>query len=321
MRVLVTGGAGFIGANLVRQLLRDGHDPVVIDDFSTGFKTNLDGLDIPIYRGSVLDPTLLNTAIAGCDSTVHLAAIPSVPRSVAAPFPSHEANATGTLMVLEAAREIDSHVVVASSSSVYGASRELPKVETMRCRPLSPYAVTKLATESYAISWQSTYGLPTIAFRFFNVFGPLQAAGHAYAAVIPAFLDAALQRKPVTIHGDGGQTRDFTFVDSVTEVLAAAAVRRVASDVPVNLAFGSRRSLLDVVAQLEDVLGHSVPRHHVEPRAGDVEDSQADNRLLMRLFPEARATEFGVGLARTAAWMRGELNRQAPGPESMTLGG
>jgi UDP-glucose 4-epimerase len=236
-----------------------------------------------------------------------LAAIPSVPRSVAAPEPSHEANATGTLRVLEAARRAGAHVAVASSSSVYGANPELPKRESMVCRPRSPYAVSKLATESYAMAWQMTYGLPTIAFRFFNVYGPLQAAGHAYAAVIPAFLDAALRGEAVTVHGDGLQTRDFTFVDSVTALLARAATDKVTSDVPVNLAFGSRRSLLDVLAEMEDILGQRVAREHVAPRVGDVRDSQADNSLLMSLFPGAVATDFRTGLERTLEWMRSTL--------------
>jgi UDP-glucose 4-epimerase len=252
-----------------------------------------------------LDAAALASAMRGADAVIHLAAIPSVPRSVAAPLRSHEANATGTLLVLQAARESGAHVTVASSSSVYGANPQLPKVETMTPRPRSPYAVSKLATESYAVAWNMTYGLPTIAFRFFNVYGPLQAAGHAYAAVIPAFLDATLSGRPVTVHGDGGQTRDFTFVDSVTAILASAARRRVVSDLPVNLAFGSRRSLLEVLDELAHLVGRPVPREHVESRAGDVRDSQADNSLLLSLFPEAVATPFPEGFRRTLEWMAG----------------
>jgi UDP-glucose 4-epimerase len=236
-----------------------------------------------------------------------------VPRSVADPVPSHEANATGTLRVLEAAREVGAHVTVASSSSVYGANPQLPKVETMVPRPRSPYAVSKLATESYAIAWNLTYGLPTLAFRFFNVFGPLQAAGHAYAAVIPSFLDAALRGVPVTIHGDGLQTRDFTYVDSVTTILLAAAVRRVSSNVPVNLAFGTRRNLLDVLDQLEGVLHRPIAREHVESRAGDVRDSQADNSRLLAMFPDAVPTPFDQGLGQTVEWMRRHARPQASG--------
>lgn len=303
MRILLTGGAGFIGANLAKRLLHDGHDVVIIDDLSTGWMDNLAGLEVEFLRGSILDPAILEAAGDQVTSIVHLAAIPSVPRSVAAPLPSHEANATGTVRVLERAREIGAHVTVASSSSVYGANPQLPKTESMLARPRSPYAVSKLAAESYTIAWQMTYGLPTIAFRFFNVYGPLQAAGHAYAAVIPAFVAAALKGDPVTIHGDGLQTRDFTFVDSVTSILAQAATGAVTSETPVNLAFGSRRTLLDVVGELEEVLQRPIARVHVEPRAGDVRDSQADNGRLVSLFPAAEATPFATGLRRTAEWM------------------
>jgi UDP-glucose 4-epimerase len=308
VRILVTGGAGFIGANLSKRLVDDGHSVAVLDNLSTGFAANLLGVDVDFHKGSILDPRALAAAVEGADSVVHLAAIPSVPRSVAAPEPSHEANATGTLRVLQAARGEGAHVTVASSSSVYGANPELPKRESMVCRPRSPYAVSKLATESYAVSWQMTYGLPTIAFRFFNVYGPLQAAGHAYAAVIPAFLDAALHGRPVTVHGDGLQTRDFTFIDSVTELLGRAATQHVTSDTPVNLAFGSRRSLLDVIEEMGDVLGHPVRREHVAARVGDVRDSQADNSRLLGLFPGAKPTDFSVGLRRTADWMRTTLD-------------
>lgn len=302
MRVLVTGGAGFIGGNLVRRLITEGHEPVVLDDLSTGSIDNIAGLELDFRQGSILNPDELHAAAAGVESIVHLAAIPSVPRSVAAPLPTHDANATGTLRVLEAARAIGAHVAVASSSSVYGANPQLPKVETMVARPRSPYAVSKLAAESYTVAWGLTYGLPTIAFRFFNVYGPLQAAGHAYAAVIPAFIDAALRGQPVTMHGDGQQTRDFTYVDSVTQILALAATTGVSSEVPVNLAFGSRRSLLEVIGDLEGFVGHALPREHVAPRVGDVRDSQADNSLLKSLFPTARATPFAEGLRATLAW-------------------
>lgn len=309
MRILVTGGGGFIGSNLVDRLILAGHDPVVIDDFSTGLEGNLAGTDVEIHRGSILDRSALRTAMQGVEAVVHLAAIPSVPRSVAAPEPSHEANATGTLRVLEAARAASAHVTVASSSSVYGANLELPKRESMLTRPRSPYAVSKLAAESYAVAWNLTYGLPTIAFRFFNVYGPRQAAGHAYAAVIPAFIEATLAARPLTIHGDGTQTRDFTFVDSVTDILMKSATRGVSSELPINLAFGSRRSLLEVIAELESLTGRRLPRTHVANRVGDVRDSQADNALLRQLFPDAEETPFSAGLSATLDWW---LRRDEP---------
>jgi UDP-glucose 4-epimerase len=310
MRVAITGGAGFIGANLCRRLLAtDGIDSVaVIDDLSNGFRSNLEGLDesrLTFVEGSILDNEALDAAFAGADAVVHLAALGSVPRSVADPMASHAANATGTLMVLEAARRHGGlHVVVAGSSSVYGSNPVLPKHEDLATRPLSPYGVTKLATESYALAWASSYGMPTLAFRFFNVFGPLQPAGHVYAAVIPAFVDAALDGRPVTVHGDGSQSRDFTYVGTVTATIVEAILGRVTSPVPVNLAFGSRISLLDTLDKLEQILDRPIERTHIETRAGDVPHSQADNTRLMALFPDLKPVAFDQGLVSTVEWMQ-----------------
>ncbi len=308
MRVVVTGGAGFIGANLCRTLAATpGVDEVVaLDDLSSGSKDNLEGVDgVELVEGSILDSGLLDDVVPGAGAVVHLAARPSVPRSIVDPLASHEANATGTLRVLEAARHHGGPtVVVASSSSVYGANPELPKHEGLVPMPVSPYAVSKLATESYALAYAHAYGLPTLAFRFFNVFGPLQAPDHAYAAVIPAFLAAALRGEPLTVHGDGGQTRDFTYVGTVCSVLADAALRPVTSLRPVNLAFGTRVSLLDVIALIEGQLGHPVERTHTDPRAGDVRDSQADQTNLRRLFPDVQPVPLPEGLAATIAWFR-----------------
>ena len=303
----MTGGAGFIGANLGRELLRrDEVDEVVaLDDLSTGSKDNLAGTGTTLLEGTILDPDALDAACEGASAVVHLGALPSVPRSVRDPLASHHANATGTLEVLQAARRAgDLHVVSASSSSVYGANRELPKRESMRTAPISPYAVSKQATEAYTLSFGHTYGLPTMAFRFFNVYGPLQAAGHAYAAVLPAFIDAALRGRPLTIHGDGEQTRDFTFVGTVTRVLADAVVRRVSDLEPVNLAFGSRTSLNTVVDELEAVLGFRPEVEHVESRPGDVRDSQADNSRLLSHFPDVQPVLLREGLRATVDWFR-----------------
>lgn len=307
MRVVVTGGAGFIGANLCKELLArpEVTDVRVIDDLSTGFGSNLDGLDVTFREGTILDRATLDSVVNGADAIVHLAARPSVPRSVADPVTSHHANATGTLEVLDAARRAgDCHVVVASSSSVYGANRELPKRESMRTAPISPYAVSKQATEAYAISFGHTYGMSTLAFRFFNVFGPLQAAGHAYAAVIPAFVDAALRGVPLTVHGDGEQTRDFTYVGTVTQVLADAAIRRVRDPEPVNLAFGTRTSLNALIDEVGSILGFQPLVEHVDPRAGDVRDSQADNTKLLGHFATVSPVTLRAGLEETVAWFR-----------------
>ncbi|MGD0881409.1 MAG: NAD-dependent epimerase/dehydratase family protein [Acidimicrobiales bacterium] len=306
MRILVTGGAGFIGANVCRTLVATpGVDRVVaLDDLSTGSRANLDGVDgVELVEGSILDSDLLDQIVPGSQAIIHLAARPSVPRSLLDPVASHEANATGTLRVLEAARHHGGpHVVVASSSSVYGANPTLPKREDMAPMPVSPYAVSKLATESYALAYGHSFGLPTLAFRFFNVFGPLQSADHAYAAVIPAFLAAALRGDPLPVHGDGRQTRDFTYVGTVCSVLADAVVRTVCDPRPVNLAFGTRVSLLDVIELIEKELGRSLERSHSGPRAGDVRDSQADQGTLRRLFPDVRPVPLDEGLRATIAW-------------------
>ena len=307
MKVVVTGGAGFIGANLCRSLgAAPGVETVVaLDDLSTGSRSNLDGVAATLVEGSILDAGLLDEVLDGATSVVHLAARPSVPRSLADPEASHRVNATGTLEVLEAARRAGGvHVVVASSSSVYGANPELPKHEGLVTMPVSPYAASKLATESYALAWQRSFGLPVLAFRFFNVFGPLQAAGHAYAAVVPAFVAAALQGEPLPVHGDGTQSRDFTFVDTVCAVLAGAATGRITSDGPVNLAYGGRHTLLDVIDELEAILGHGLARDHLPQRAGDVPHSQADSTLLQGLFPDIEPVGLAEGLRATVEWFR-----------------
>lgn len=307
MKVVVTGGAGFIGANLCRALAgrAEVDEVVALDDLSTGARENLDGVRAFLVEGSILDPAVLDDVLAGAGAVVHLAARPSVPRSIADPEASHRVNATGTLEVLEAARRAGRpHVVVASSSSVYGANPELPKHEGLVTMPVSPYAASKLATESYALAWQRSFGLPVLAFRFFNVFGPLQAAGHAYAAVVPAFVAAALAGDPLPVHGDGTQSRDFTYVGTVCEVLATASLRGVTHDGPVNLAYGGRHTLLDVIAELEAILGRPLERDHQPTRAGDVPHSQADSTLLGSLFPEVVPVGLTEGLRATVDWFR-----------------
>ena len=314
MRIVVTGGAGFIGAHLCRRLLATpGVDEVVVlDNLVTGDAANIAGLPVRFIEGSILDDDALDDACGGATSIVHLAALGSVPRSVADPMASHLSNATGTAMVLEAARRHGNlHTIVASSSSVYGSNPVLPKHEDLATRPMSPYAASKLATESYTLAWANSYGLPALAFRFFNVFGPLQPAGHAYAAVIPAFVDAALAGQPLVVHGDGTQSRDFTYVGTLTAVVAAAVTRRITSDIPVNLAFGSRVRLLDVIDLIEAELGHPVQRRHVETRAGDVPHSQADCARLMSLIPDVQPVAFGDGLRATIEWMRSAHNDAA----------
>jgi len=306
MQVTVTGGAGFIGANLCRALVsRPEIDQIIVlDDLSTGYRENLDGLDVDLQVGSLLDDQAIAAAVEGSDAIVHLGARPSVPRSISDPMASHETNVTGTLRVLEAARVNGNPIVlVASSSSVYGANPVLPKGEDLCPMPMSPYAASKLAAESYALAYQESFGTPVLALRFFNVFGPLQRPGHAYAAAIPAFIWAALHHEPLPMFGDGRQSRDFTFVDSVTGIMADAIVRRVASPRPVNLAFGTRTDLIGLVEALEALLGRDLPVNRAAPRVGDVRHSQADSRALRVLFPDVAPVELGEGLRRTVEWM------------------
>lgn len=308
MRVVVTGGAGFIGANLCRLLgsVAEVSEVVAIDDLSTGFKSNLDGLGhVQLVQGTILDPDLLDKTLVGAEAVVHLAARSSVPRSLDDPVATHAANATGTLEVLEAVRRAGGpYLVLASSSSVYGSNPAQPKSEDLRPIPMSPYAVSKLAAESYALSYAACFDQPVLPLRFFNVFGPLQPPHHTYAAVVPAFVDAALAGRPLTIYGDGLQTRDFTYVDSVAGVLVDAVLGRVVSPMPVNLAFGTQVTLLDVVTELEAIIGHPLAAHHLPPRHGDVRASQADQTRLRGLFPEARQVDLATGLRATVDWFR-----------------
>jgi UDP-glucose 4-epimerase len=307
VKVVVTGGAGFIGANLCKDLC---HEPfadtvVVLDDLSTGSRGNLADLPVLFHEGSILNGDDLDAVMVDADAVVHLAARPSVPRSLADPMATHRVNATGTMMVLEGARRHGvQQVIVASSSSVYGAGRELPKREDAVPMPVSPYAASKLAAEAYALSYSRSLELPVLVLRFFNVFGPLQSAGHAYAAVVPTFISCALAGRPLPVHGYGTQTRDFTFVQTVATVLSDALRLRVTAPEAVNLASGSRISLLELISALEDVLGRPIPIEHLEQRVGDVRDSLADLTRLRRLFPDFQPSAVEEGLKATVAWFR-----------------
>ena len=308
MRVVVTGGAGFIGANFCARLAaHDAVDAVVVlDDLSTGRTENLDGVDAELVAGSILDADLVDGLLRNADAVVHLAARGSVPRSVLEPVATHEVNATGTVTVLDAARRAGSpHVIVASSSSVYGANPILPKREDLPPLPVSPYAASKLAAEAYTFAYGASFDLPVLAFRFFNVFGPLQPGDHDYAAVIPTFVTAALAGQPLEVHGDGRQSRDFTFVGDVCTILVDALVRRVTYPEPVDLAFGTRTDLLHLIELLRELVDAPLRVEHVEPRPGDVRHSQADCTRLLELFPDVTAVPFANGLRATVEWLQG----------------
>ncbi len=316
MRLLITGIAGFIGANLAR---RAAADPAVshlrgIDDLSTGTLDSLTGLDVDLIQGSILDPAALDAALADRDAVVHLAALASVPRSLRDPLASHAANVTGTLVLLEAARRHDvRHVVLASSSSVYGANPQLPAPEQTWTRPLSPYAAGKLAAEAYALAYQASFGLPTLALRFFNVYGPGQRHDHPYAAVIPRFVHAALAGEPALVHGDGRQSRDFTHVEAVCAVLLDAVRRRVCHPDPVNLAFGVRTELRAVLAELEGLLGRPIERRSPSPGRATCATRPPTPAPCTNFSPSWPRCRWRTGLADTVAWLPAAGTRPGTG--------
>ena len=309
MRYIVTGGAGFIGSNLADALSRQ-NEVIIIDNLATGRRANIDHLidcsRVTFIEGSVNNLDLLKETFPGTDGIFHQAAIPSVPRSMKDPLSSNEANVTGTLNVLVAAKDCGvPAVVAASSSSVYGDTPSLPKHEGMVLNPLSPYAVTKLANEHYGRVFSDLFGIRTTFLRYFNVYGPRQDPKSEYAAVIPKFITRLLSGKPPIIYGDGEQTRDFTFVADVVQ----ANVRAMQSDARgvFNIAYGHRISLNDLASHLMDIIGARCKPIYEAPRAGDVRDSLADitrARATFRYDPQYPIEE---GLKQTVEWFREQV--------------
>jgi len=284
MRALVTGGGGFIGSHLVERLLADGHDARVLDNFSTGRRENLLGLggDVDVVEGDVQSYERAHTAVRDCEVVFHQAALPSVPRSVQDPLTSNAVNVIGTLNILLAARDSGvRRVVYASSSSVYGANPTLPKSEDLPTLPISPYAVAKLAGESYCRSFAEVYGLETVALRYFNVFGRRQDPLSQYAAVVPRFITKLLDGEAPTIFGDGEQSRDFTPVENVVQanLLAADAPADQVAGLAMNAACGERYSLNELFEEIRTIVGSDVDADYAPPRVGDVKHSQADISL------------------------------------------
>ncbi|HEX2486346.1 MAG TPA: SDR family oxidoreductase [Myxococcota bacterium] len=309
---LVTGGAGFVGSHLVDRLVRDGWRVRVLDDFSSGREANLEasGAAIELVRGDLRDAAALGRAVAEVEVVFHQAAVPSVPRSVAEPVRTHEVNATGTLLVLEAARRAGvRRLVYAASSSAYGDTPELPKVETMPPRPRSPYALQKWTGECYCRLYSDLFGLETVALRYFNVFGPRQDPKSEYAAVVPRFATACLRGEAAVVYGDGEQTRDFTFVDDAVRANVLAADAPGASGAVVNVAGGRRVSLNELLAGLQELTGTRVPSRHEAPRAGDVRDSLADLSRARALLGYEPAASLREGLLRTVESLRKEQGR------------
>jgi UDP-glucose 4-epimerase len=311
-KIVVTGGAGFIGSALARALVARGDDVSVLDNFSTGKRENLQDLagQLAVVEGDILDAALLDRVFAGADVVFHEAAIPSVPRSLAAPLPSHNANATGTLNVLEAARRCQvRRVVYAGSSSAYGEPPSLPVVETMAPAPLSPYAVSKLAGEHYLRVYARVFGVQTVTLRYFNVFGPRQDPNSQYAAVIPRFITAALDGRSPTVYGDGEQSRDFCFIDNVVEANLRAADADGASGKVFNIACGTGTSLNRVLALLGEALHRPIAAHYEPGRAGDVRHSLADISQAKTVLGYTAAVNFVAGLGKTLAWFQEQRSR------------
>jgi nucleoside-diphosphate-sugar epimerase len=303
MRVLVTGGGGFIGSHLAERLLSDGHDVRVLDNFATGRRENLVdfGDHIEIVEGDVQSYERAHTAVRGCELVFHQAALPSVPRSVQDPLTSNAVNVIGTLNILLAARDSGvRRVIYASSSSVYGANPSLPKDETLSTQPISPYAVAKLAGEGYCRSFTEVYGLETVALRYFNVFGRRQDPLSQYAAVIPRFITMLLDGQAPTIFGDGEQSRDFTAVENVVHanLLAAEAPAERVVGLAMNAACGDRFTLNELFEAIREIVGSDVRPVYAAPRVGDVKHSQADIGLARERLGYAPTTSLQEGLQR-----------------------
>src|SRR4051812_24635171 len=302
MNVLVTGGGGVIGFHLGGKVLGTRHGVRVLDNLSTGHRSNLSGVagEVELLTDDIRDLPSVRKAMRGCVAVVHLAALPSVPRSIDDPATTHHANATGTLNVLVAARDAEvSRVVFASSSSIYGATPDLPKRESLMPLPISPYAVSKLAAENYCRSFFEVYGLETVALRYFNVFGPRQDAQSMYAAVIPRFIAAYRDGTPPVIFGDGEQSRDFTYVDNVVDANMAALGTAGIGGRLYNIACGARITLNELDRSIRRAIGASVEAVHDAPRPGEVRHSVADVSRARRELAYEPAVTLAEGLRRT----------------------
>jgi nucleoside-diphosphate-sugar epimerase len=309
---LVTGGAGFIGSHIAEGLVRRGQRVRVLDNLSTGRLDKLSSIrgQVEFFKGDITRPADCAKACRGATYVLHQAAIRSVPKSMDRPAPSNEANVTGTLNMLVAARAAGvERFVYASSSSAYGGCKVYPQREDMRPQPLSPYAVSKLAGEHYAVVWAKSFGLETVSLRYFNVFGPRQDPESLYSAVIPKFMEQALQGVPLDVHWDGRQSRDFTYVDNVVSanILAAKAPKSESGEV-FNVANNQTYSLLDMIAVIEKIVGRRLQRRHHPMRGGDVRKTWADNRKIKRLLGYKPLVGFEDGLRRTWDWfVRGRV--------------
>ncbi len=307
MRYLVTGGAGFIGSHVVSELVRRGHNVTVLDDLSAGKEANLAEVaaKVQFLRASITDLDACHKAALGCDYVIHLAARTSVPRSVADPLESNRINIDGTLNVLVAARDAKvKRIVFAASSSAYGESPTLPKVETMASEPISPYGVTKLAGEVYMKAFGRSYGLENVSLRYFNVFGPRQDPNSPYSGVLSRFCLALLRGEQPVIFGDGEQTRDFTYIANVVDATLRAAEAPGASGLVCNVGTSGRFSLNYTLELLGKITGKPAKAKYEAPRTGDIRDSQADISLAQKALGYVPSVDFEEGLRRTWEWYK-----------------
>ncbi len=309
MKYLVTGGAGFIGSNIVQELLRQGKEVRVLDNFATGKRENILPLlkdsRLSLFEGDLRSFHIVRAAVKGVDYILHQGALPSVPRSITDPITSNDVNILGTLNLLEAAREFGvKRVICASSSSIYGNSESLPKLESMPVNPMSPYALTKYAQERYCQVFYQLYGLETVSLRYFNVFGPNQDPSSQYSAVIPKFIRLIQQDREPIIYGDGSQSRDFTYVENnVWANLQACTAPKAAGEV-INVACGERYTLLDLVQMINSILGKDIQPRFEPERPGDVKHSQAGIDKARELLDYEVRVDFREGLERTIDYFR-----------------
>jgi len=310
MKYLVTGGAGFIGSNIVDALVRRGDAVVVLDNFSTGKRENLESAtEVTLVEGSITDLPTVRNAMQGVDFVFHEAALASVQRSVDDPLTSNEVNVKGTLNVLVAARDAGvKRVVYAASSSAYGDTEELPKHERMPPKPQSPYALQKWVGEHYCRVFSDLYGLDTVGLRYFNVFGPRQDPNSHYAAVVPIFVTRLLTQSAPTIYGDGEQSRDFTFIDNVVSANLKACEGGPKKGAVVNIACGSRYTLNELHRMLANLIGTDIKPVYADPRVGDVRHSLADVSAARALLSWQPEVDFRDGLERTVEWYRTALS-------------